>query len=174
MTLHWILTQFNFLYLKNLSKKKTLQKIIIFHILLLLNKVTKSLILFLTLPNNLIRFYLAKSRPVQFTEKLDCFKIKLYVANSKCYRFKVYPKILPIIYEILKPQCCGCCCCWISIFSTVMSGFIAVASWMASARARSWSIGSPSLWIVIFCSTRVSTTPSFSVLYWKKLKLIFD
>lgn len=36
---------------------------------------------------------------------------------------------------------------------------------MASARARSWSIGSPSLWIVIFCSTLVSTTPSFSVLY---------
>lgn len=58
-----------------------------------------------------------------------------------------------------------CCCCCISIFSTVMSGFIAVASCIASANALSWSIGSPSLCMVIFCSTRVSTTPSFSVLY---------
>uniref|UniRef100_A0A6B0U0W2 Putative secreted protein n=1 Tax=Ixodes ricinus TaxID=34613 RepID=A0A6B0U0W2_IXORI len=46
-----------------------------------------------------------------------------------------------------------------------MSGFIMVASWMAWAKARSWSMGSPSLWIVIFCSTRVSTTPSRSILY---------
>jgi len=59
----------------------------------------------------------------------------------------------------------GAVCCCISIFSTVMSGFIAVASWIASANALSWSIGSPSDWIVIFCSTRVSTTPSRSVLY---------
>lgn len=49
-----------------------------------------------------------------------------------------------------------------------MSGFIAVASWMASAKALSWSIGSPSDWMVIFCSTLVSTTPSLSVLYWNQ------
>lgn len=65
-----------------------------------------------------------------------------------------------------------CCCCWISIFSTVMSGFISVASCMASANALSWSIGSPSLWMVIFCSTLVSTTPSFSVLYLIKIKIL--
>lgn len=39
-------------------------------------------------------------------------------------------------------------------------------TWIASAKALSWSIGSPSLWIVIFCSTRVSTMPSRSVLYY--------
>lgn len=47
-------------------------------------------------------------------------------------------------------------------------------TWMASANALSWSIGSPSDWIVIFCSTRVSTMPSRSVLYckweiWKRI-----
>lgn len=40
-------------------------------------------------------------------------------------------------------------------------------TWIASAKALSWSIGSPSLWMVIFCSTRVSTMPSRSVLYCK-------
>ena len=54
---------------------------------------------------------------------------------------------------------------WISIFSTVMSGFIAVASWMACAKASSWSIGSPSDWMVTFCSTRVSVSPLFSQEY---------
>lgn len=50
-----------------------------------------------------------------------------------------------------------------------MSGFMAVASWIASAKALSWSIGSPSDWIVIFCSILVSTTPSRSVLYYAKI-----
>ena len=54
---------------------------------------------------------------------------------------------------------------WISIFSTVISGFIAVASWIAWAKASSWSIGSPSDWMVTFCSTRVSCSPSFSQEY---------